>query len=231
PARGDDAAAAAGAGRTAQGALPGPGRGRADRPGRTRVREGAARPVGHLRRRPPRCGAGFEDRQKVHGGGRGRRGDRSDGPRRVAVDHAAPRTVRQATSRGPATRADEGRRRRHRSGWNRPRGRSQSARSRPIAMTVERLLQDTLLAAAAEAPSKEAVVTGRERTSYAALLDQSLRIARVLQDHGLERGDRVALLMDNSVACAASIFGALLGGGVFVVVNPQTKRDKLEYIL
>jgi len=98
-------------------------------------------------------------------------------------------------------------------------------------MKVERLLQDSMLAAAEEAPSKEAVVTGRERASYGDLLDQSLRIARVLQDHGLEHGDRVALLMDNSVACAASIFGALLAGGVFVVVNPQTKRDKLEYIL
>ena len=98
-------------------------------------------------------------------------------------------------------------------------------------MRAQRLLQDSLLDAAERVPTKEAVVTGRDRACYEDLLDGALRIARVLQDLGLEPGDRVALLMDNSLTCATSIFGVLLGGGVFVVVNPQTKRDKLAYIL
>ena len=31
--------------------------------------------------------------------------------------------------------------------------------------------------------------------------------------------------------CVVSIFGTLFAGGVFVVVNAQTKADKLAYIL
>ena len=37
--------------------------------------------------------------------------------------------------------------------------------------------------------------------------------------------------MDNTAGCATAIFGTLLAGGVFVVVNPQTKADKLAYVL
>ena len=37
--------------------------------------------------------------------------------------------------------------------------------------------------------------------------------------------------MDNTAECAISIFGTLAAGGVFVVANPQTKADKLTYIL
>ncbi len=48
---------------------------------------------------------------------------------------------------------------------------------------------------------------------------------------GLRRGDRVAVFMDNTWPCAVSIFGILLAGGTFLVVNPQTKADKLQYIL
>ena len=45
------------------------------------------------------------------------------------------------------------------------------------------------------------------------------------------RGDRVGIFMENGWQCAASIFGVLLAGGVFVTVNAQTKRNKLAFIL
>jgi acyl-CoA synthetase (AMP-forming)/AMP-acid ligase II len=37
--------------------------------------------------------------------------------------------------------------------------------------------------------------------------------------------------MDNSIECAISIYAALLSGAAFLVVNPQTKADKLAFIL
>jgi amino acid adenylation domain-containing protein len=67
--------------------------------------------------------------------------------------------------------------------------------------------------------------------SYAELLDSARRFASVLQGLGLERGDRVIVFTDNSLPCVVSIFGTLIAGGVFVVANPQTKEDKLAYIL
>jgi long-chain acyl-CoA synthetase len=95
----------------------------------------------------------------------------------------------------------------------------------------QRLLHESLLAAAAETPDKPALVADGRTWSYGELLDASLRLARALQDSGLERGDRVAIFMDNTAECALSIFGTLAAGGVFIVVNPQTKADKLAYIL
>ena len=95
----------------------------------------------------------------------------------------------------------------------------------------QRLLHESLLAAAAETPGKPALVADKRSWSYSELEDATLRLARALQDAGLERGDRVVVFMDNTAECAISIFGTLAAGGVFVVANPQTKADKLAYML
>ena len=94
-----------------------------------------------------------------------------------------------------------------------------------------RLLHETLSASAERVPDREAVVAGAERLTYADLADRALRLARALQELGVERGDRVAIYMDNSGGCATAVYAAMLAGGVFVVVNPQTKEDKLLYVL
>ena len=95
----------------------------------------------------------------------------------------------------------------------------------------QRLLHDSLLAAAADAPDKRALVADGRDWTYGELREASLRTARALQDAGLARGDRVVIFMDNTAECAVSLFGTLAAGGVFVIVNPQTKTDKLAYIL
>lgn len=96
---------------------------------------------------------------------------------------------------------------------------------------AQRLVHDSLVASAARVPDKAVVSDEWGTCTYAELLDDAMRFARVLQDEGLVRGDRVALYLDNTAQCAASIFGVLLAGGAFTVVNPQTKAEKLEYIL
>ena len=81
-------------------------------------------------------------------------------------------------------------------------------------------------------PDKQAlVVDGQRAARTRSSSTRRSRFARALQELGLERGDRVVVFMDNSLPCVVSIFGTLLAGGVFVVVNPQTKEDKLAYIL
>lgn len=92
------------------------------------------------------------------------------------------------------------------------------------------LLHDGLAAAAQAWPDKPAVDTGKEACSFRQLDDSATRLAAALQARGLRRGDRVAIFMDNTVACAISIFAVLKAGGVFLVINPQTKHDKLCFI-
>ncbi len=96
---------------------------------------------------------------------------------------------------------------------------------------VQRLLGDSLLISAKKNPSKIVVVTNDGEYTYQELLDHSLALARAMQQRGLQRGARVAIYMDNSWSALFSLYGVLLAGGVFVMINPQTKADKLAYIL
>lgn len=95
----------------------------------------------------------------------------------------------------------------------------------------QRLLQDGLLASTAKSPNKVALIVEGKSYKYSELTDAAHRLAQALIKLGLKRGDRVAIYMDNTWPCVVSIFATLLAGGVFLVINPQTKADKLEYIL
>ncbi len=94
-----------------------------------------------------------------------------------------------------------------------------------------RLLHDSLLVSAHDHPGKTAIVSEDERVTYRELLVRAKRLARGLQDRGVQRGDRVAVFLENGVNTVVGIYGTLLAGGAFVVVNPQTKADKLAYML
>jgi len=99
------------------------------------------------------------------------------------------------------------------------------------APTYRRLLHEGLAVHAAERPDHPAVVTTEERVSYAELHDRAARLARALQDAGVARGDRVAVYAENSANAVAALFAASYAGAAFMVVNPQTKADKLRYVL
>ncbi len=94
-----------------------------------------------------------------------------------------------------------------------------------------RLLHDSLSVSAAAYPQKTAVIEGQSSITYEQLQDQALRLASGLRARGVKRGDRVALYMENSLETVVGIYAALYAGAAFMVVNPQTKADKLEYLL
>jgi len=95
----------------------------------------------------------------------------------------------------------------------------------------QRLLREGMLAAAQRFPEKEALVVEGQSYSYGQLASAAMKLATALKERGLERGDRVAIYMDNTWPCIVSIYATLLAGGVFLIVNPQTKADKLEFVL
>lgn len=84
---------------------------------------------------------------------------------------------------------------------------------------------------AARLPDKVALVCGEQRHSYAALRGQIDQLALKLQQRGVQRGDRVALFLDNTAEMVVAIFASLKAGAVFMPVNPLTKQDKLAYLL
>jgi long-chain acyl-CoA synthetase len=80
-------------------------------------------------------------------------------------------------------------------------------------------------------PDKIALVVGQQRLTYRELDEQANRLAHALMSFGVRRGDRVAIYLENSVEAVLSIFAVLKAGGVFLMVNPSTKAEKLAYVL
>jgi len=95
----------------------------------------------------------------------------------------------------------------------------------------QRLLHEGLFLSAEKSPDKVAVIAEGHSYTYSELVDSVLKLSNALMLRGFVRGDRCVIYMDNTWPCVVSIYATLLSGGVFVVVNPQTKKDKLEYIL
>ena len=98
-------------------------------------------------------------------------------------------------------------------------------------LTHHRLIQDSLINSAKLYPNKIALIYENKEYIYSELYKKSISLAITLKKSGLKKGDRVAIFMDNTLPCIVSIYGILLVGGVFLIINPQTKADKLEYIL
>ena len=93
------------------------------------------------------------------------------------------------------------------------------------------LVQHFLENSADRLPGKVALISGKQRLTYAEIESKANSLANGLRARGLARGERVALYLPNSVELVISIFAVLKAGGVFVVLNSSTKPDKLEYIL
>jgi len=94
-----------------------------------------------------------------------------------------------------------------------------------------RLLHETLIASTTANPNQEAVIWGDERMSYGRYLEDVEQLAGALQARGLRRGDRVVILLENRPETLMAVFATSLAGGVFVVVHPQTRGEKLAFIL
>ena len=92
--------------------------------------------------------------------------------------------------------------------------------------------EECLSASARRDPQRVAIVCRGTRTNYAELAEQVERFAaRLVAIDGFQRGARCVLFLDNRLEAAVAILGTLRAGGVFSVLNPTTKADKLAYVL
>ncbi len=93
------------------------------------------------------------------------------------------------------------------------------------------LLHDYLADTARRTPEKTAIIAGHERHSFGTIASHSDRLARELQRCGVRRGDRVAVMLENSVEMVVGLWASLKAGAVFIPLNHGTKADKLAFIL
>ncbi|WP_035753440.1 AMP-binding protein [Parafrankia discariae] len=88
-----------------------------------------------------------------------------------------------------------------------------------------------LTASARRHPDRCAVRFAGRRTSYGELREQAARFGSALLGRGLERGDRVAVLLPNCPQYLVVLFGAWHAGLVAVPVNAKLAGPEIQVIL
>ena len=90
---------------------------------------------------------------------------------------------------------------------------------------------DPIKYASRMAPTKTAVIDGPESISYAQLHRRCRLLAGALQELGLEKGDRVAILANNGQRYIETYVGVPAAGLVVVPLNTRHAVKELKYAL
>jgi amino acid adenylation domain-containing protein len=80
-------------------------------------------------------------------------------------------------------------------------------------------------------PEQPAIVADGRSINYEELCGSMYRIARVLRDRGLQRNDRVGLLLDNGIEACQGVLGTLAGDGCYVPLPPGTPPARLAHMV
>jgi fatty-acyl-CoA synthase len=81
------------------------------------------------------------------------------------------------------------------------------------------------------AGDRRALADAKRDLDYASLLDRTQRCAAVLRDAGVERGDRVAILLGNHSAYIEAVFAAARLGAIAVPINAHFTAPEIQRIL
>ena len=85
--------------------------------------------------------------------------------------------------------------------------------------------------AAARNPDGEALVCGERRMNWREVAQQSAQIAAGFQSLGLQRGDRVAVLLGNRIEFVLTMFAAAHAGLVTVLLSTRQQKPEIAYVL
>jgi long-chain acyl-CoA synthetase len=95
--------------------------------------------------------------------------------------------------------------------------------------TPQILAHDFLSNSAHEFPDRTALHFFGQRISYHELDLLSNRFAQALRGLGLQRGDRVAVVLPNVPQCMIAFYGVLKAGGVVVLGSPLSTEEEIAF--
>lgn len=90
-------------------------------------------------------------------------------------------------------------------------------------------LQEYLARAGTKYPEKPAIHFMGKDITYKEFYESSLKFANYLQSIGIEKGDRVAIMLPNCPQNAIAYFGILFSGAIVVQTNPLYTERELKY--
>ncbi|MGE5270438.1 MAG: class I adenylate-forming enzyme family protein, partial [Thiohalocapsa sp.] len=100
-----------------------------------------------------------------------------------------------------------------------------------MGMPYSRTMFGLLCEQAARDPAHIAVIDGGRQLSYSELADGSARLASSLRAQGVNRGDRVGLLLNNRAEWLEACFGIMALGAVAVPFSTWSRPAELEFLL
>ncbi|MEA1923254.1 MAG: class I adenylate-forming enzyme family protein, partial [Pseudomonadota bacterium] len=98
-------------------------------------------------------------------------------------------------------------------------------------MTNNKLIHHFLEGSAKRFPDKIALVHEEVRATYQQINSQANHLARFFIEQGIIPGDRVVLLLENSLEYVVSYYATLKAGAVAVPMNTELKPDGLLPLL
>lgn len=93
------------------------------------------------------------------------------------------------------------------------------------------LLPHLLSHSAKEYPHKASVVCGSEKITYGELDEITTKLAVVLRENGVKRGDRVGIYLNKSISSVVGINAIPKAGAVYVPFDPNAPLSRLSYIV
>lgn len=98
------------------------------------------------------------------------------------------------------------------------------------------MLSDWLRRTAAAMPDSPAIIEagpGEEDrvTSFRELFEQAATLAARFVEHGVQKQDRIALVLPKTTEAIVSVFASLLAGAIYVPIHPQWPKQRIETVL
>ncbi|MGH2726456.1 MAG: AMP-binding protein, partial [Actinomycetota bacterium] len=91
------------------------------------------------------------------------------------------------------------------------------------------LVHDLLASSARRHPDRVAVEDADRTITYADLAAASNRLATMLIELGVRRGDRVGFYLDKSLESVIGIYGIMATGAAYVPFDPRAPIQRLAY--
>jgi len=93
------------------------------------------------------------------------------------------------------------------------------------------LLTQSIGLGAERSPEKDAVRCMGKSLTYTELWRQVNSLARILQERGVSRGDRVGIYMNKSLESAVSLYGIMQAGAAYVPLDPFAPPSRLAFVI
>lgn len=98
-------------------------------------------------------------------------------------------------------------------------------------LSVKNKISDYLYFYAATTPNNEALIDGDQRLTYAQLSYRVNQYAKALLAHGIEKGDRVAVLCTSRIEFWVVFLATNQVGGLWLGLNPKYRLPEIRYVI